>query len=224
MKRRGGFSLMELLLAVAIFSVIALCLYSTFSGGIRIWRRQEEALRSSQGVRMALDAMSRELKGAMNYSAPKNNPSLSADLTAEKYPVFSGSDNTLAFVTAAAGKIEKVTYFFENSSGSAGALKKRVAFQADGFNEDTEKADTIISGVNAVLFEYAYTPEKAGDPLVWQNSWNQDKLPQDVRITLTMQPRQEKKGIFGQETKKKEEIFRKTIFIPVGIPGTVKTQ
>ena len=52
MKNKKAFTLIELLIASLIFSVIAVTLYSVFSGGIKIWGRQKASSEYGQGIRL----------------------------------------------------------------------------------------------------------------------------------------------------------------------------
>ncbi|MDD5449839.1 MAG: type II secretion system protein, partial [Candidatus Omnitrophica bacterium] len=130
MKRNKGFTLMELLVAVSIFAVIAVSLYSIFSGGIQIWKRQEKGFVYNHTVRLVFDTMARELRNAINYSqAPQ---AATAETQAEmKLLKFTGEEKKLTFITLGGTEIEKVDYIFEETAQDKGQLRKKTVFQKD---------------------------------------------------------------------------------------------
>lgn len=200
---------MELLIAVSIFSVIALCLYSVFSGGIRIWKRQEEGFVYNHSVRLAFDSMAGELRNAINYSQPGNT---GLDAEAAQGLKFSGDGKSLTFTTLIGGEIAKVDYVFEETADKKGRLIRKIVFQKEGFKEENQKDNILIEGLEDLAFEYAYKASGEEPLPVWKDSWakeaqnTESKIPQGVRITLT----------FPGPGEGKEEIFRKTVFIPTG--------
>lgn len=64
-RRKKGFTLVEILVAVTIFSIIITMLFTVFKVGLESWRRAESNLEIYQNARIALDMMSRELRAAM---------------------------------------------------------------------------------------------------------------------------------------------------------------
>lgn len=207
MNRRKAFTIMELLIAASIFAVISLCLYSAFSGGIRVWRRQEQGFRSGQAVRLALDMMAKELRNSMKYSQPAaQTPTLEEENTLQ----FIGEAKRVSFMTAAGGNIAKVSYYFDSEPDKKGLLKKVVVLQKEGFKEANQKEETLISGVDDLLFEYAYQGEEEGAVPEWKEAWPAQQkglIPSGVRITLEFSKGAKQEG---------REIFRKTVFIPAG--------
>lgn len=195
-----SFTLMELLIAVSIFSVIALCLYSVFSGGIRIWQRQEQGFRYSHSIRLALDRMAKELRNAINYSQPEKAGLETSD---EQNLLFLGEAKKVSFMTLIGGEIAKVSYVLEEGADQKGILKRKIVFQKEGFKDENQKEEIVIGDLDGLLFEYAYeTGEKNALP-EWKDSWEgEGKIPRGVKITLEFQ----------------KEILRKLIFIPTGAP------
>ena len=64
-KIRAGFTLLELLVAVTIFSIVAVALYSSFYAGIRILRRTQEAIKLHQNLRLVTEELSLDLRNSL---------------------------------------------------------------------------------------------------------------------------------------------------------------
>ena len=71
-----GFSLIELLIAVAIFSIISLAGFTVLSSGARNAAMNDETVKILQNVRMAMDLVARDIRmaGYGNPSAPNAVP------------------------------------------------------------------------------------------------------------------------------------------------------
>lgn len=197
---------MELMLAVSIFAVIALCLYSVFSGGIRVWRRQEEGFKYYHAVRLALDRMATDLRNSIEYSLPEK-VGLTSDTNLSS--VFTGEKKQLSFVTLIGMDLAKVTYYLDNSSSGGHALKRKIVLQKEGFRDENSRDEVLARGLDDLSFEYAY--EADTDAPDWRDAWAQadsnkglkQKIPAGVRITLVL----------------KNETFIKTVFVPHGSLG-----
>ena len=121
-KRRPGFTFVELLIAMLIFSLVSISMYLSFNVGIRAWQQGEGSYRRRQEARYLLGMVSRELRNAVN----------------SQVIIFSGRTDSLSFCRAANG-IFRVTYEFDggekavyrvlqtykdNASGSAGTRSR----------------------------------------------------------------------------------------------------
>ena len=83
LRKHHGFTLIELLVSLSIFSVISLAVYSSFAGGVGVWRKAQEFSSIYQMSRLLLDDMARELKNAVKVSGTE----------------FNGGPRSLSFVT-----------------------------------------------------------------------------------------------------------------------------
>ena len=63
-----GFTLIEMVVSLTIFSVISLSVYSSFAGGITVWRKAEEFSSVYQTARLVLDSMALELTNTVKVS------------------------------------------------------------------------------------------------------------------------------------------------------------
>lgn len=65
-EREGGFTLLELLLATAIFSIVLLAIHTVFFAGLTLRKRTMDALDSSMPVEQALAVIRKDLQNAVN--------------------------------------------------------------------------------------------------------------------------------------------------------------
>lgn len=214
--RHKGFTLMELLIALSIFAVIAICLYSVFSGGIRVYRKQEKVFKYNHNANLALDKMAGELRNAINHSTPARHAG-SPEETRGLW--FTGDDKNLSFITIRGDDIIKVDYFFVSTQDRKGVLKKKISYQKEGFDGEKRPEVILIEGLENLSFEYAYKNADKDAPPEWRREWGKgaaeqkSKIPAGARVTLE----------FKESGEKKAEILRKTVFIAKGALGGEST-
>ncbi len=190
-RKEQGFTLIELVVSLTIFSVMSLPIYSSFAGGISVWRKAQEFSSVYQTARLLLDDMAMELKNAVKVSGTE----------------FNGGPRRLTFITLRQGshgvsarsdtQIAKVTFeVLRDPSGQGYALFRR---QASNFKVRGE-AELMVGSLSSLDFEYTYK-NNVGELQPWAKVWKiNDELPLGVKITL---------DIGGTQ-------FTKMVFIPHG--------
>ncbi|NIA15687.1 MAG: prepilin-type N-terminal cleavage/methylation domain-containing protein [Nitrospiraceae bacterium] len=201
-KRRGGFTLAELIVATTILTVVMTAVYSAFSTTIRVWRLAETHQQTYQDARIALSTMTRELNcilGGTEY-------------------LFQGKDDELEFFAVTPpmdvekGEGARVLWIRYRYNGPADTLireerivegpipTRRRGYQADEFDMGRIKMGRkhkfdVASNVRGFDIEYRWIPpheQKKGEPPEWLEPIVLDKneqdwgLPQGLRITLTL--------------------------------------
>lgn len=153
-----GFTLIEILIGLSIFTIIITSIYATFRQGISVFRRSEEKIALYQEVRLALEEI---------CSAIRNTVSLGAEK-------FEGNSTSLNFVTIDAQKqiLSKITYQWDKNR-----LLKRVKFLTWVENEDLE--EEMIESITKVDFKYLGFEDDT-----WFETWNEAKHPKAVRLVL----------------------------------------
>lgn len=77
---RRGFTLMEIMLAVTIFAMVATAIYSTFRVGVRAWEAGRKEITRMQQARIVFDTMSRDLRSVYYRAETSYNSSLRSEL------------------------------------------------------------------------------------------------------------------------------------------------
>ncbi len=190
-RKEQGFTLIELVVSLTIFSVISLPIYSSFAGGISVWRKAQEFSSVFQTARLLLDDMAMELKNAVKVSGTE----------------FNGGPRRLTFITLRQGshgasartdtQIAKVTFeVLRDPSGQGYALFRRQASNL----KVRGKAELMVGSLSSLDFQYTYI-NSVGELQPWAKVWKMnDELPLGVKITL---------NIGGTQ-------FTKIVFIPHG--------
>lgn len=166
-KPRRGFTFIELLLAMLIFSIVAVSIYLSFNVGIRAWRKGEESYRARQGVRYLLGNISRELRNAVN----------SKDI------VFSGQADSVSFCKASNG-LFKVSYEFMGEEGAVDRVLWTYKEQAAGLPGMRSR---LASEVTDLKLQYSYKNE---GKIEWYDTWEETKnvVPFAVKLSLAYKP------------------------------------
>jgi len=182
MKQRG-FTLIELMLASLIMSLVMASVYVSFGGCLRAWKEGNSRAERYQMVQIALEEISHQLRAA--YIAP-GNPEIE----------FAGDVETMDFVYAAARSEEgeqrgyglcNVSYWLateelmteEESEPSKLMRKERmIPYAAELPSVSSEE---VIDSVFNLSFRY-YRQDG------WQESWNSNReLPQTVQISFVLE-------------------------------------
>lgn len=187
-----GFTLLELLISLTVFGMVAVIVYATLSFCARAVERGETRSTENQRARAALSLISRQLKSAYP---------LSLQAEGETFVYFFGEPNGVSFISAAgrpeAGGLEKVTYFLrENREGKRGLWVRTSAptLPADLLNDregSLRQEAEVLPDVESIMWEYLGQPQSSADGQQqtreqWNERWDgkkEHRLPTVVRIS-----------------------------------------
>lgn len=226
---RGGFTLLEMLLGILIFSVIALSLYSTFAAGVHLNRRSEQALKIQREARWTLDQLSRDLENMVFYDFSGSYPELKSfmamtaavsflktaahGLQAVRYqvqPIEHGSVFTTIKGITSDRNVRVVSGNLNNIENRRWALTREIqdfrAFLTQGFEGASREILSRSIPVEGFRLEFAALPKRSTQSLRWVNSWEGKAIPKGVRLRLTL--------ITGEPAVKAS--FVRDVFIPTG--------
>lgn len=204
--RGSGLTLLELLVATTIFSIVSLSLYSAFQTGILTYQRIDSAFSIYQDARIALNRIELDLKNSFIY-AQSNSGFKGNAQGLEFFSVVDVFDQTQGHA-----RLCRVKYKF-----SEGILR-RISYQGlEALKENSElESEDLSLKVKEASFQYAYSTGRPDEPYDWQEAWPREAdavqlktLPLAVKIKLSLR---EKKG--QKETGIVE--FNRTIFLPLG--------
>ncbi|MFH1655811.1 MAG: prepilin-type N-terminal cleavage/methylation domain-containing protein [Candidatus Omnitrophota bacterium] len=198
-----GFTFIEILIALTIFAIVAVSLYSTFFSGTSVWKRSEDENRIYQEARWSLDTIAKELRNAIILDYSKSYPD---------FIIFEGNPDSISFFNATDEGIRKISYFLESDNFEI-LLKRKEISLIDSLQslEEETPTETFSSLVaeGGLQFSYAYAGAESEEGIEWQDVWQDpENLPKGVRIKLVL------KDPSRPELK---TTFNKTVFIPMGI-------
>jgi type II secretion system protein J len=193
-----GFTFIELIIAVSIFAVVAVAIYSTFGSGISAWKKAQAAQKLYQEIRLGLGKMTLDLENAAFYSQK------------DGFANFEGKKDMLSFYSLvenlqaepAHRALHKITYSLEEPD-----LKRLEQSFAQSVQEAPEgEPEVLASGIKRLNLLYCYQQE-GEPPYKWKDSWNDlQAIPQGIKIELVL-------------SESDDLVFTKFVFIPTGVKG-----
>lgn len=225
-----GFTLIEMLLGLSIFSIIAVSLYGTLDSALRLNRRSDDVNGIYCEARWVLDQMAGDLERMRAFNFANSYPQLTA---------FSGSSDKISFLSSTDTGLKVISYYLElpdqgtvhkviigghtneNRSLTVRYEEKFVLYSL--VREEKSFADYVAGNAQArvekdvlsphiqegsLKFSYAYLQGQQEDgKIAWKDSWEEPYIPAGVRIKAT----------FVKPGKVKQPIvFTKDVYIPAG--------
>lgn len=225
-----GFTLVEILLGISIFSLIALTVFNVLNNGIRISRQSGGADDTDRQFLFMFELLERELQNIVPYDFSG---------ISETQRAFVGDSASMMFITITGGELKAVRYFLEDApagtqhqeiigkvhsgnvsvteSSSALLMTKNLIreempmaeFLADDFvfNESHSRAQILASSVEPAGFKIEYGSENREGGLSFGIYPPEKEIPQIVRVSLKIRTADQNAGAV--------ELSRK-ILIPIG--------
>lgn len=173
-----GFTLVELLIALAIVGALLAIAF----GGLRVamtsWRQGEDRAEAHQHVRSVAFTLARAVSAAYPYRASRS-------LAPEPVVLFSGTEQRVEFVTQATpfpGAIPiaftAVVFAFDDGSEPGLVVRQRALPNREPFGE----AAVVYRDPSVTALRFAYLDESG-----WKDSWDGAEAkatPRAVRITV----------------------------------------
>ncbi len=194
----AGFTLVETVIAVMLFSVMAISAYGTFRSGFLAYQRVELTLGSDHELNMLMRELNEELKNAVSFAdAP-----------------FEGESDSIRFPSRllryTEGRLSEdlyqVSYQFRGRKLERTEERLRRSFA----NHEVVK-ESLLS-LESCRFQFAYKKQNGG--VEWKNEWGKDPylgLPRSIRLVIRH---------VNSKQREPEKTFH--ILIPHGILGMVK--
>ena len=211
---KHGLTLIELLLAVTIFSIVASIIYSSFRLGIVSWRRTEANLSRYQKIRHALNLFTEDLTNAFMYEAIP----------------FKGEGKSIEFagfikdIDTKQRTIGRICYNFSTgeTAGASGSLIRQQQEYWQIQTEEDEEAEQVsvageelLSDVMDFNINYCYAVlEEETEQLQWSPEWiSEESIPAGVKLELVLKDDAAPEG---------KRMFAKRVYIPVGEIGNLE--
>ena len=164
---KKAITLIEVLVAIAIFSFIAVAVYSLLGTGISVQKRVALDQSAYQGIYLSLERMAQELRNAIVF-------------TQDSTPL-KGTNQGLEFYTIVfdyqtnAPVILYTTYSYENDTLIRTTKKL--------FSDEEEKKIDFLEEIKSLEFSYF---DGQGEEEEWQEVWEEeDRLPTGIKIKLS---------------------------------------
>jgi general secretion pathway protein J len=180
-----GFTLIEILIAVAILSIILTALYSTFLLSQKAIEGMDESMLKLQESRKAIDILKRELDSA--YYDIKTKDSIFKIQDKDFYGKQATQLTFTTFSTLRPG-LSKISYYIEDNDKHLNLYKKIES----PYTELNTEGDDIIDDIKGFTIEAKYNN-------TWVKTWDTDinkNLPDEIRISLTVMIRGNETTIF----------------------------
>jgi prepilin-type N-terminal cleavage/methylation domain-containing protein len=182
--RKNGFTLIEMLITVAIFSVVSVAVYSTFSSGLSVWQRAQKTGIAENRDLLRIEKLGRELSGAFAFK----------DIN------FIGAKDNLQLPGIVDSDIARITYSFDAGKKILFRSVMRLADILAAKGESKELKSNVsayLSGVDKLNFSYFYFDIQKNN-YAWRDDWGLPSLPLAVKLDITL----------------RNETHTATIFIP----------
>jgi general secretion pathway protein J len=173
-----GFTLVELLLALAIVGALLAIAFGGLRVAVASWRQGEDRAEAHQHVRSVALVLARAVAAAYPYRASRS-------LAPEPVVLFAGAEQRLEFVTQAApfpGAIPiaftAVVFAFDEGGDPGLVVRQRALPNREPFGE----AVVVYRDPTVTALRFAYLDDGG-----WQDSWNGAEAratPRAVRITV----------------------------------------
>ena len=195
--RNKGLTIIELIIALTIFAIVAVAVYSVFSTGIIGWRKGEAAVSLFHEIRLSFDSIAREMRNQVSYDGIR----------------LAGKADELYFISlipypeegeSEYKRLAKIKYFLEESEKNELCLfRERVWAPSMEGAEEIDKMK-LISRLKFFNFEFGEKTEGDEVTLTWHELWeDNEKTPAAVRLNL---------NIAGENTRN----LSRVIYLPSG--------
>jgi len=192
--RRGGFTLLELLLAITVTGIIAVVLYSSLRIGFTARNAALDEVSAAVAGRQALEVVRADLAGVL----PPRGVLTGALIGTDETSVDGYDSDTLSYVTDSTmlptgqpiGDLRRVdlavTKVDDDVTLSGGRLVRTVTVNLLATTEQTGTSQVLADRVVGLNIRYF-------DGTDWVDTWDSgaqnNRLPAAVEVTLTMLPR-----------------------------------
>ncbi|HET6514640.1 MAG TPA: type II secretion system protein GspJ [Thermodesulfovibrionales bacterium] len=186
---RCGFTLLEVLIALAIFSVIIASLYSTFFMSHKAVDALDDSLLRLQESRTVLDVLKREIESAV-YDSNKTYTVFKLD----DRDFYGKQASRLVFTSFSPllPGLAQITYSVEETDGRLSLKKKVISAYA---KPAETKSIELMEDIESFTVEARYNDKWIK---TWDSGLTKAPLPDEIRISVQINP---KKGTENEDSK-----------------------
>lgn len=165
-----AFTLVEVLITAAIFSVVSIAIYATFNSGMTVWRRAQSANIEDRKLILKIEKIGRELRQAF----------ISNDI------VFKADKNKVQFSSVIDSEIWRIIYSFDENSKILLRSSDKLAEILAGEKKELEpKFVSYISDIDKLSLSYLIF-DLQKNSYIWKEEWPQNTLPVAIKFNITI--------------------------------------
>lgn len=194
-QRRGhGFTLIEVLLSVAIFAIVLAAINTVFFGALRLRNKTYESFNSVLSLQQAVGVIKRDLTGIV---LPGNTNTLAGQFQTAQ-TTMNGMTESIGLrvspdiftssgvfdETEPWGEVQKVAYFLAQPTNNVLGkdLIRAITHNLLPVTTDEPVRQWLMSGVEKVILQYH-------DGSVWMDNWDSTiatNLPKAIKVEITL--------------------------------------
>lgn len=182
-RRNGGFTLIEVLLAISLMAIIMAMAYGGFRAGVRATTSGEELIEETNRLRVAHEFVGRQLSLAQP---------LIIEETEDGHIRFEGEGDRVRYIAPMPGYLSYGGAYVQELRLESGREGMDLVFAwaiLNGYEPgDLDQVDavTLIEGIDAGSFEYLGFTED-GEELFWTDYWERpDTMPVGVALRMDL--------------------------------------
>ncbi|MBP7141877.1 MAG: type II secretion system minor pseudopilin GspJ [Opitutaceae bacterium] len=186
----SGFTLLEVILAMAVGAIVILAIQSVFFGALRLRNTSEQRTERELSLYRALDLMKKDFAGLMLPGGvlaadfqTETSYSLDSSVSGERISAEFFTDSGLIDAFTPFADVQRVAYYLSPSPDSdQQELVRTVSRNLLPTVEDNPEIQPLLEGVESAYFEYF-------DGSSWTETWDSSvtsSLPTAVRLTLQL--------------------------------------
>ena len=203
----GGFTLLEMLIAVTIVAVMAVALWAVFRISVDSWAKGTQFIDTNQRQRSTLDLVKKQVASTFGAIAP-------IDLQAGGaiYPIFFGSETSVQFISLNSLRFQDspgltmVSYdLVRDPQGDQMLVEHEQQYlgldpsRETIFDRRDDRATTLFDNLTEFTFEY-FDPGTMDRPAQWVRTWDARDIGQmPVAVSMTMVVRDSKGGLLNRQ-------------------------
>lgn len=184
MRRQRGFSLMEVLAALALLTIVLLGVYSGISTATRIVRSGDAAIERMDEIRSAQAYLRGELAQALVIPFTQNDDGDPV--------VFAGDARSLRFVAPMPGYLSRLgpqlhTVSLVDDGDGRSRLEVALALLPPdgGEPQPLGEPEILLRGIREGAFQFRGMDDQ-GKPGDWQDTWTDRRTPALVRVRMSV--------------------------------------
>lgn len=166
-----GMSFVELMVVVAIFSLVAVTVYACLISGINVYKRTSDFNVSERKEFFALEKISQKIRNSLDYSRMG----------------FEGEDDFFSFPYMEGEEVLNITYSFDKDRRKLYEIRRDFEEFIDG---EKGESKVMFSPVKKFKFSYRYF-DREEEGFAWKDEWKKEEgIPKWIKIEWSLDGRE----------------------------------